>query len=89
MLWLRVVLTRDGLDKVLSFLKVKNQVKQLNNNLNENFYGTEECLKILKSIDKSYTDRLNNARVAEVLVEFNYPGLFIILIFILLSFHVT
>ena len=54
-------------------IKVKNQAKQLSN-LTENLYESEECLKLLNSIDKSYTDKQNQVRIAEILVECNYPG---------------
>ncbi len=53
--------------------KVKYQIKQLNN-LNENLFESEECLKILNYIDKSYTDKANQIRIAEILAECNYPG---------------
>ncbi len=48
-------------------------MKQLSN-LTENLYESDECLKLIKSIDNSYTDKQNQARIAEILVECNYPG---------------
>lgn len=54
-------------------LKIKSQIKQLNS-FTENFYESDDCLKILNSIDKSYGDKLNRNRISEILAETNYPG---------------
>ncbi len=58
--------------------QVRFHIKNLSA-LTEGQYESDECLKIMKTIDKAYDDRLNRVKIADMLVESNYPGKYWIL----------